>query len=151
MKWLNLRLRARRLARARRALADREHIAWSRALADASRALRAGPDGLLAVTDCRSLLTDEQRRQLRESINEQVDTARAVIEAARCKTCPPEVGPHIKGYCTHAQLEAYTTADVAAEVVGPLSYEEQSEMIGDPAADVLFRETGGTPWTEREQ
>lgn len=38
-------------------------------------------------------------------------------------------------------LEEYNTADVAAEVVGDLTYEEQSEMIGDPIADVIRRET----------
>ncbi|AKF14662.1 hypothetical protein AVJ28_gp93 [Mycobacterium phage Baee] len=32
-------------------------------------------------------------------------------------------------------------ADAVAEVVGPLSYEEQSEMFGDPIADVIRKET----------
>ncbi|AER49007.1 hypothetical protein SEA_DONNY_94 [Mycobacterium phage Donny] len=36
---------------------------------------------------------------------------------------------------------AEARADEIAEVVGPLSYEEQSEMFGDPIADVIRKET----------
>lgn len=41
----------------------------------------------------------------------------------------------------HNEIDEYDTVDVVAEVIGPLSYEEQSEMIGDPAAEVILRET----------
>lgn len=79
--------------------------------------------------------------QLRDHLGTEVTRARGVIEEMRCKACPEYVGPHLKGYCAHAQLEAYNTADIAAEVVGDLTYEEQSEMFGDPIADVIRRET----------
>ena len=79
------------------------------------------------VTDILPELTEEQREGVRRfgSMLEQSRNAARQYLAER----------------QHAELDEYDTADVTAEVVGELTYEEQSEMIGDPIADVIKRET----------
>ncbi|AYB70636.1 hypothetical protein SEA_SERENDIPITOUS_95 [Mycobacterium phage Serendipitous] len=125
--------------KARRRAADTEaqsHIAWAASL--------------LALRPSREPLTFEQAVSVAEAVAE---IAAALAIAPDCEACPEWVPAHPVGTCFHARMEAFDArlwpsqrdaearADEIAEVVGPLSYEEQSEMFGDPIADVIRRET----------
>lgn len=101
------------------------------------------------------------RADMAESVAEAIEADRiraeeitaALALAPDCDRCPDWVAAHPVGTCWHARMEAFDArqwpsqrraeerAAEIAEVVGPLSYEEQSEMIGDPIADVIRRET----------
>lgn len=103
-------------ARRAQTWADRAHIAWAAGLAAASRRRRSDDDGLISVTDCRVLEPGDPGYRYGHMLLQ----ARAAQDA---------------------ELEAYDTDDVVAEVIGDLSYEEQSTMIGDPIADKIIEET----------
>lgn len=99
-------------ARRAQTWADRAHIAWAAALARDSRRRRADADGLISVSECRVVGVD-----------------------------PAPSDRHALALRQHGEIDDYGTDDVVAEVIGELSYEEQSTMIGDPIADKIIEET----------
>lgn len=153
-----------RRRRRERDAADQLHINWARHLAADSRRRRADADGLIAVTDCRVLPLPPGRYERTVKLPAMSLHSHAEGQPCDedCRHYPasettevtdilPEPDPAsverlsrvLRNQAAQQQreIEAYDTDDVVAEVIGPLSYEEQSEMIGDPIADVIKKET----------
>ncbi|AGT14006.1 hypothetical protein PHELEMICH_92 [Mycobacterium phage Phelemich] len=118
--------------RARRRAADAEaqnHIAWAASLLAPQR-------------------SPEPVRMLHDDVDEYAAFHRRQVEAMDSPWKGMALGLHdhapdepCEATCTFYPAVTYDTADVVAETIGQLTYEEQSEMFGDPIADVIRRET----------
>ena len=151
----------RRARRRARDAADAAHIAWAAGLVAARRCNRC-PEwvephdrGYCAHAQMRSWgaapttvtveISESETTELpplppdlavyrrwRKQLRADLRAAMAEVEAAEAAAIAER---------QHAELDEYDTDDVVAEVVGPMGYDEQSQMIGDPIADVIRRET----------
>lgn len=125
----------RRARRRARDWADRLHINWAASL--------IAPRPASDVLEVRSEPERPWRADHEITLHTHAPEVECRGEASGCRSYPRKGALiQVSHTPTPPKLATYVdSADEIAEVVGPLSYEEQSEMFGDPIADVIRKET----------